>query len=148
MKIFLQRLRKGIRDHWITVGLFLLSIIFLVAGINKILDPDYFLQSMEQLKGIPGWAIPFIRVCLPLAEISIGAMLVLGIRPAMFASLALNIFFLLFIFGNYVANVGSVDCGCFGKVLSSEIGVTAILRQMVIVSLNIGVVLSLKRRQE
>ncbi len=97
----------------------LLGIIFLYAGIDKILHPFGFAISIYNYRIVPDGLISPLAVILPWVECLLGIFLVLGIfveGSALLSTMLLGIFSAIMIF-NLIRGV-DVDCGCFSQ--SSE----------------------------
>lgn len=101
-------------------GPVVLGLLFLVAGIAKVLDPWSFLGSLGGY-GVPGWMRTPVALVLPAVEIGVAVMLLLrwNVRLAATAAAALMAVFLVAVGYGWAA--GTLDeCGCFGPMMERE----------------------------
>src|SRR4030042_2492004 len=92
----------------------ILGVIFLYAGVIKIVDPLGFAQALYNYRILPGWMINPAAIILPWVEVMVGGSLLLGIRTLGGGLLVSS---LLWIFAlalgiNLVRGV-DISCGCF-----------------------------------
>jgi len=92
----------------------ILGVIFLYAGIVKILDPGGFAQSIYNYQILPGRLINAVAIVLPWVEVLAGAGLVAGI---LIPGASLIVTGLLFVFfcalGISLMRGLDISCGCF-----------------------------------
>ncbi len=101
-------------------GPVILGLLFVVAGIAKVLDPWSFLGSLSGY-GVPGWMRTPVALLLPAIEVGVGVMLLLRwqVRLAATAAAALMAVFLVAVGYGWAA--GTLDeCGCFGPMMERE----------------------------
>lgn len=93
-----------------------LGIVFILAGMDKIVYPDAFAASIEAYKLVPYGAINVIALVLPWLELVCGIFL-LGGQYVRGSGAVLSALLVLFIFGIISAMMRGlkIDCGCFGK---------------------------------
>ena len=112
----------------------LLGIVLIFSGIAKIADPSKAVDLMLDFKVIPEALILIIVSILPVLEILIGVLLILGMYPK-FASISALVlfsgFFLIIIYGTIIGL--NSDCGCFGSLVKSRIGWGMVVRNGVFV---------------
>jgi len=91
----------------------ILAVIFLWAGIVKILDPDSFAVILEAFDLLPyTWIMP-VAVGLPVLEILAAIGLLFDVRGSLPAVTGLLVLFLVIL--GYGIWLGlDIDCGCFG----------------------------------
>ena len=91
----------------------ILALIFLWAGVVKILDPDAFAIILEAFDLLPySWIMP-VAVVLPILEILAAIGLLFDVRGSLAAVTGLLIIFLAVL--GYGVWLGlDIDCGCFG----------------------------------
>jgi hypothetical protein len=91
----------------------ILAVIFLWAGIIKILDPDSFAIILEAFDLLPyTWIMP-VAVGLPVLEILAAIGLLFDVRGSLPAVTGLLVLFLVIL--GYGIWLGlDIDCGCFG----------------------------------
>lgn len=92
-----------------------LAIIFLYAGIEKVINPGDFAVAIYNYRLLPDYAINFVAVFLPWLEIIIAISLIIGIkfRGAAFLSSLLFMTFAIALTINLVRGL-DISCGCFG----------------------------------
>ncbi|NOZ57436.1 MAG: DoxX family membrane protein [Calditrichaeota bacterium] len=90
------------------------GLVFVYAGVGKILDPRAFAAQVENYRLLPQVLVAFTAVSLPWAEVLAGGLLLLGraVRPAALTCLFLEVVFLLAV-GAAVARGLNIECGCF-----------------------------------
>jgi len=93
-----------------------LAIIFLYAGMGKIINPDSFAVAIYNYRLLPDYAINFVAVFLPWLEIIIALCLICGINIKGASSLS-SLLFLIFAVALTINLVRGLDisCGCFGS---------------------------------
>ncbi|MGJ8655662.1 MAG: DoxX family protein [Akkermansiaceae bacterium] len=101
-----------------------LGAIFMWAGTMKVLDLDWFVETVGYFEISPFNAAPWdmwLGYMLPVFEILVGAALILGIllRGAMLSVLVLTVGFLVAVISAEMRGL-NIECGCFGKALSFE----------------------------
>jgi len=116
----------------------IIAIIFVFAGMNKIANPEHFAQSIENYKIAPFFMINFIAVFLPWLEVIIGILLLWN-KNIQENLLVINI--LLWIFTLLVLSALlrglNIDCGCFGTVNGTKVGLAKIAENLVLISIGL-----------
>lgn len=93
------------------------GILFLVAGLGKVLEPLAFFSSLPAY-GLDGWPRYPLTVLLPGIEVVIGAMLVAGWRRWEAAAVAAVLLGLFIVAIGLGSSRGTLEeCGCFGPFL-------------------------------
>lgn len=89
--------------------------VWIVAGVVKLPDPAGSVRAVRAYDLLPESIVPTVGHLLPLVEIVVGALLVLGVFVRLSAVLS-ALLFIAFIIGIASAwNRGlQIDCGCFG----------------------------------
>jgi uncharacterized membrane protein YphA (DoxX/SURF4 family) len=108
--------------------------VFVYAGINKITEPLSFADSIATYQLVPRWSVNFIALGLPLAEVIVGSLLILGWRQRL-AAFCLLVFTLIFCLAlaQGITRGLEIDCGCFGGGESSiKRTLTALGRDMLL----------------
>ncbi len=114
---------------------YIISILLLVSGSGKIIDPENFIKVLNVTLSFLGEnTIVLIATVLPVFEIALGLMLLLKIKvkETIITTLILFIGFVLFAGYGFIAGF-DVDCGCFGTVIKNEFGIWMILRNLLLV---------------
>ena len=95
----------------------ILGVLFLAAGIAKLVYPGSFLNTLAAFSFLPHGLLNVIGVALPAAEVGLGCLLISGLFRK---SVAITgaIFALAFIGVNAYSYLSGyrADCGCFGRV--------------------------------
>lgn len=120
-----------------------LGILLLFAGIMKLLDVESFVLALDSLNGIPQISIPFIAALLPPIEIVVALYLFWNVIGGAIGALLLNVCFLIIIGYNYLTGFTGIDCGCFGDLITSEVSLSAIVRQVLLSGLSVYLVYSI-----
>lgn len=117
-----------------------LAIVFVSAGLAKLFDPKGTKKAIIDF-GVPPWAAGPLRIALPMAEITVAALL-LPIRTVWVGAvgaLALLIAFSAAIAVN-IALGRRPQCHCFGQIHSEPIGWGTLVRNGVLAGLSAAVV--------
>ncbi len=104
------------RQLWLTtVARVALGLVMVYAGVSKISDPDQAVRAVQAYELLPRGLDQFVGYGLPLLEVALGVLLILGLGTRIVAILA-GLFMLVFIagVGSAWARGLSIDCGCFG----------------------------------
>lgn len=104
-------------EIWRYARLFLrvgLGLVFLYAGILKILDPVAFAASVAAYKILPYNLNYLVAATLPWVEFACGLLLVTGyrVRAASGIIIAMNLVFMVALASTIVRGL-DIDCGCF-----------------------------------
>jgi len=108
-----------------------LGFIFIFAAITKVSDPDGFSQSIYNYKLMPDFLINFLAIAFPWIELIAGILLVFGISVKENSAIlsGLLVVFIIAI-GISMARGLNIDCGCFGTVGGTKIGIQKILENI------------------
>ncbi len=89
--------------------------VWIVAGAIKLPDPAQSVAAVRAYQLLPSSIVPTVGQLLPVIEVVIGLLLVLGLLTR-FAAVASAILFVAFIIGiaSAWARGIEIDCGCFG----------------------------------
>jgi putative oxidoreductase len=104
-------------NRWWVVAVRLgLGAVFLYAGAIKVRSPQPFADSIASFDLLPAALINPLALGLPIFELAVGGLLVLGrlVRPAALSTLGLTGIFALAL-SLALARGLKVDCGCFGS---------------------------------
>jgi uncharacterized membrane protein YphA (DoxX/SURF4 family) len=99
-----------------TLARLLLGGVWLWAGCAKVTDLDASIRAVRAYDLLPEAVVPAIGAALPLVEILLGVLLVLGafVRPAAVVSAVLMAAFVVGIASAWARGL-RIDCGCFGS---------------------------------
>lgn len=108
-----------------------LSLIFTVAGITKLLDLDGTREALKNF-GAPAWLIPALSFLLPFIElgIALGLLANSSVSIAALGALLLLSVFILAI-GINLAKGRTHDCHCFGQLHSEPLGWSTLVRNFI-----------------
>jgi uncharacterized membrane protein YphA (DoxX/SURF4 family) len=89
--------------------------VWIVAGALKLPDPAASVRAVRAYDLLPEAVVPTVGHLLPVVEVVVGVLLVLGLltRPAAVVSSLLFVAFIIGIASAWVRGM-SIDCGCFG----------------------------------
>lgn len=91
----------------------LLALVFLVAGIPKMIDPYSFAAIIDAYGLLPELLVLPVAVVLPLAEIVAALALIVSRVEGLWSASAMMLFFIGVL--TYGVQIGlDIDCGCFG----------------------------------
>lgn len=116
---------------------FILGIIFIASSIDKITNPEQFLEVINNYDIVPVFITPFAAIILPWIEFICGLFLLTGILVNSAASILIFLL-LIFIFGISVNlyRGADIECGCFDLLFEGEsIGFLSIIRDIIIIVL-------------
>jgi uncharacterized membrane protein YphA (DoxX/SURF4 family) len=108
---------------WLPVILRLtLGLIFIYAGITKLLDPKGFARLISRYDLVPTELLPIAAIGLPLLELLAGSGCVFAVRGSLSLTFSLLVFFVSVLWYG-ILNDLNVDCGCFSvEELKSQAG--------------------------
>jgi len=109
-----DRYREPLRWGGLVVRL-AVGIIWIWASLSKIGDPRTFVRAVRAYKATPEWLSQAIGYGLPMLELILGVLLVIGliVRYAAAVSAALYVVFLIGIIQAAARGI-KLECGCFG----------------------------------
>ncbi len=119
-----------------------LSLVFILSGLGKILSPKDFMENLLRYQMFPLWMIKAAVILLPWAEVlcGLGLLIPLFRRPAALLILLMNVMFIV-ILAIALSKGVHASCGCFGT-LSEEISLQAISRDLVFLSMALFIYLN------
>ncbi len=101
-------------------GPVILGLMFLIAGVAKVLDPWSFLGSLGGY-GVPGWMRTPVALVLPAVEVGVAVMLLVRWRVRLAATVAAALMTVFLVAIGYGWAAGTLDeCGCFGPMMERE----------------------------
>lgn len=117
-----------------------LGVVFVVASIEKIAEPELFASSVQAYQMMPLVTINMLALLIPWLELVCGIFLVAGLKLR--ASSAI-VFVLLCVFVVAIASAIlrglSIDCGCFGSMVASPVGWERVLEDVGLMALSIHI---------
>jgi protein-disulfide isomerase/uncharacterized membrane protein YphA (DoxX/SURF4 family) len=111
-----------------TVARLVLGVVWIWAGLAKLSSPRTFVQAVRAYDATPEWLSKAIGYGLPVLEVAIGILLVVGVAVRICAavSAALLVVFLIGII-EVAARGIKLECGCFGGGGTTDSGTTYLL---------------------
>jgi uncharacterized membrane protein YphA (DoxX/SURF4 family) len=125
-------LNKLLNNKFLLFGLrIFLGFIFIFAAVTKVADPEGFSQSIYNYKLMPDFLINFLAIAFPWIELVAGILLVFGISVKENSAIisGLLVVFIIAI-GISLARGLDIDCGCFGTIDGSKVGLLKILENI------------------
>ncbi|GAA1889379.1 MauE/DoxX family redox-associated membrane protein [Lapillicoccus jejuensis] len=107
--------------------------VFLTFGTAKLLDLDTTIRSVRAYQLLPEAVVPAVGSALPLVEVALGLLLVLGVltRPVAVVTALLSLAFVVGIVSAWARGL-SIECGCFGNGGFTNDPVPGYLRELAI----------------
>ena len=112
----------------------ILSIIFIISGIEKISNPEEFAQSIENFRMLPIFSINIFAMFFPWLEVITGILLFFGVK------IKENSFLITGMLGVFTIGVIAavlrnldIDCGCFGTLHAQKIGLLKIFENILLI---------------
>jgi len=108
-----------------------LGFVFIFAAISKAADPVGFSQSIYNYKLMPDFLINFFAIVFPWIELVAGILLIFGISVKENSAIlsGLLVVFITAITISLARGL-NIDCGCFGTVEGSKVGLMKILENV------------------
>lgn len=121
---------------WVTavgwVGRVVVGAVFLVAGFNKLIEPETFAQDISNYQVFPHWTWNLAAAIVPITEILAALALLTGFkrRAAAIVLGALDVVFIGLI-ASVIWRGIDLSCGCFGEATgASSVGWPMLLRDV------------------
>jgi uncharacterized membrane protein YphA (DoxX/SURF4 family) len=118
-----------LRRHWKQGGLLallarlILGVVFIYAGIDKIIHPAAFAEVIYNYQILPDYLINLTAIVLPWLELVVGLFLLLGLfrEGSVFIVTGLMVVFLSAMIFNLARGL-DIHCGCFSTVMDDTNG--------------------------
>jgi len=106
----------------------ILGFVFIFAAVSKASEPEEFARAIANYKLLPIFLINILAITLPWIELCAGILLVFGISVKE-NSAVLSGLLLVFIIAIAIslARGLNIDCGCFGTVGGTKVGIQKLL---------------------
>lgn len=105
--------------------------IFILAAVTKVTDPAGFSQSIYNYKLMPDFSINFLAIAFPWIELVTGILLVFGIAVKENSAILTGLLVVFIIaISISMARGLNIDCGCFGTIEGSKVGLMKILENV------------------
>ncbi len=113
----------------------IMGLLFLYSGYFKMIDPQVFAPVISNYGILPELLIPYTAIILPVLELILGALLIIGykVKASSFLSLILMIIFITAVTVNLIKG-NNFNCGCFelGRFgISENISIGLIVRDLI-----------------
>lgn len=125
------------RDQLIQLLKWLVAVLFIFAGISKILNPANFAHDIDNYRLLPYLLVTLMAIILPWLEVLCGIFLMVGKwqKGASFALLILTFMFLVAI-GSAMARGLDISCGCFSTTIEgTRVGYTRLIEDIILLGL-------------
>ena len=115
-----------------------LGFVFIYAAVTKISDPNGFSQAIYNYKLLPHFLVNILAIILPWVELSAGLLLIFGVSVKENSAIisGLLIIFILAVLISFFRGL-DIECGCFGTVDGSKVGLQKILENVGLLILGI-----------
>ena len=131
-----------------------LGLVFVYAGVLKIIDPVAFAGSVAAYKILPYGLNYLVAAILPWVEVVCGTLLIAGyrVRASACIIIAMNLVFMIALASTIVRGL-NIDCGCFGagktsKLVARDVGLKAIVEDVVWLGMALFVYFRKKRKPQ
>ncbi len=108
-----------------------LGLVFIFAAVTKITEAETFARAIANYKLLPNFLINFLAIILPWVELCAGILLVFGIVVKENSTILSGLLF-IFIIAILISLLRglNIDCGCFGTVGGTKVGIQKILENI------------------
>ena len=116
----------------------ILGLIFIYSGIIKVINTSEFSNSIINYRLLPELVINFLAITLPWIELTAGLLLIFGIsikENALIITSLLIVFIIAIIISLFRGL--DIDCGCFGTVSGTKLGLTKLLENCILLFMGI-----------
>ena len=130
-------------NDWILLATrLLLGGVFLFASLGKISAPQAFAASIGGFKLLHDTILLEVSLLILWHEVICGVLILIGVwaRPAAMVLACMLIMFFLALASAYARGL-DIDCGCFGALMASGVGLWAIFRTMLLFILSVIILL-------
>ncbi len=130
MKIFSNK-------YFLLLARFLIALIFIFSGIEKIATPDKFAEAITNYKIFPLFTVNIIAIVIPWLELTAGILLLFGIWIKENAAILEVLLFLFTLLVAVALLRGlNINCGCFGTRFAQKIGFIKIGENILLLFIN------------
>ncbi|TAE24719.1 MAG: DoxX family membrane protein [Candidatus Kapaibacterium sp.] len=119
-----------------------LGSVFIIAGVEKIANPDAFAKAIHNYQLLPYSMLNIMALTLPWLEVLAGALLIFGVRlRASSALTALMLIVFIAAIASAMMRGLSIDCGCFsqGSAASEPVGWKKIAEDVALLVLSVQI---------
>ena len=124
--------------YLLTIIRLFLGFMFIFAAVTKISDPEGFSQAIYNYKILPLSFVNILAIILPWIELCAGILMIFGISVKENSAIIFGLL-LIFIIAITISLFRGLDinCGCFGTVNGSRVGLLKILENIGLLFLSI-----------
>ena len=112
----------------------ILAVVFIYAGVVKILDPRGFAVNIDNYQMLPYILVVFMAIILPWIEVLAGLALLVGkwLRGSALVFMVLNAVFIIAL-ATALARGLNIDCGCFTtSETGTQVGIRKIIEDLIL----------------
>ena len=108
-----------------------LALVFIFAAVTKVTEAETFARAIANYKLLPNFLINFLAIILPWIELCAGVLLLFGISVKENSTILSGLLF-IFIIAILISLLRglNIDCGCFGTVGGTKVGIQKILENI------------------
>jgi uncharacterized membrane protein YphA (DoxX/SURF4 family) len=108
-----------------------LALVFIFAAVTKVTETETFARAIANYKLLPNFLINFLAIILPWIELCAGVLLLFGISVKENSTILSGLLF-IFIIAILISLLRglNIDCGCFGTVGGTKVGIQKILENI------------------
>jgi uncharacterized membrane protein YphA (DoxX/SURF4 family) len=141
-------LGRSVDVRWLSlVGRLVVGAVFLVTALSKIGDIDGTIRTVRAYKILPEWIAPTFGTALPIVELCLAVLLLVGLMTRLAAILTIPLCLAFFVgISQAWARGLEIECGCFGNNGATAHPVPGYLRELVLNAVLIAVAVWLIRR--
>lgn len=123
--------KQKIINYLIALTRLYLGVYFILSGLGKINNLEYFANSIENYRIFPIVIINILAVTIPWIELISGSLLLLGIfvRENSIIIATLLFLFTLAVISAVIRNL-NIDCGCSGTIDGQKVGFLKIIENV------------------
>ncbi len=118
----------------------IIGLVFIVAGVEKIANPESFAVSIENYKILPVFIINIVAIPLPWIEFVAGLLLIFGVSVKENITI-INLLLVIFIAIVLTALLRGldIDCGCFGTLDGQKVGMRKVAENIILLAFGLFV---------
>lgn len=124
----------------------ILGFVFIIAGIEKISDPNSFAQNISNYRMLPIFSLNFVAIVLPWLEVISGILLIYGLSVKDNSAIigGLLIIFNVMVFIAMIRGL-DIDCGCFGTSDGQKVGFLKLFENFGLILLSLHIIFFYKK---
>lgn len=118
-------------NYIIAITRLYLAVYFILSGLGKINNLEYFANSIENYRLFPLVLINILAITIPWIELISGSLLLLGVFVKENSIIIATLLFLftIAVFSAVIRNL-NIDCGCHGTVDGQKVGLLKIIENV------------------